>query len=203
MPVTTQTSRDHPPPSCGTGMPVDIDIAADDAQSDRVVNDTIGNFARLRRLVSTVLPWLAMGLALGGGYLAWQTGSARIAERATETSVHAAMDSTVAMLAYRPDSVEKDLIAASDNLTGTFRDEYTKLINEVVIPGSKERHISSVVTVPAAAAISATGTRAEVLVFVNQTILVGEDPPTFTASTVRVTLERSHDRWLISQFEPI
>jgi Mce-associated membrane protein len=42
-----------------------------------------------------------------------------------------------------------------------------------------------------------------VLVFVNQTIMIGNDPPTATASTVRVTLDRVQGRWLISQFDPV
>lgn len=183
--------------------PVEADVSVGDAATDEIPAGAAGRSSLLRGLLRSVLPYFAMILAAAAGYLAWQAGSARIAETSAETVVHAAMDSTVAILAYRPDSVEKDLTAATDNLTGKFRDEYTRLINEVVIPGSKEKHISSVVTVPAAAAMSATGSRAEVLVFVNQTILVGDDAPTFTASTVRVTLERIHDQWLISQFEPI
>lgn len=225
VPVDTRLARDHSPSSCDEeaasdaaraenddigdgGDVVDIEDRLAKANVDNVETDetpagTVVHSSHLRRLVHGMLPWLALVLAVGAGYLAWQGGSARIAEKAAETSVHAAIDSTVAMLAYRPDSVEKDLSSAADNLTGKFREEYTRLINEVVIPGSKEKHISSVVAVPAAATMSATGTRAEVLVFVNQTILVGDDAPTFTASTVHVTLERIHDRWLISQFEPI
>jgi Mce-associated membrane protein len=36
-----------------------------------------------------------------------------------------------------------------------------------------------------------------VLVFVNQTVAVGNDPPTDTASNVRVTLDKIGGRWLI------
>ena len=40
------------------------------------------------------------------------------------------------------------------------------------------------------------------LVFVNQTVIVGNDAPTVTASSVRVTLDKVGDRWLISKFDP-
>ncbi len=51
--------------------------------------------------------------------------------------------------------------------------------------------------------MSASADHAEVLVFVNQTITVGNDPPTDTASSVRVTLDKIGGRWLISAFEPV
>jgi Mce-associated membrane protein len=73
----------------------------------------------------------------------------------------------------------------------------------VVIPGSKQKHVSAVANVPAAASMSASADHAEVLVFVNQTITVGNDPPTDTASRVRVTLDKIGGRWLISAFEPV
>jgi Mce-associated membrane protein len=42
-----------------------------------------------------------------------------------------------------------------------------------------------------------------VLLFVDQTVNVGNDPPTDTASAVRITLDKRGGRWLISQFDPI
>ena len=51
--------------------------------------------------------------------------------------------------------------------------------------------------------MSASADHAEVLVFVNQTITVGNDPPTDTASSVWVTLDKIGGRWLISAFEPV
>jgi Mce-associated membrane protein len=57
--------------------------------------------------------------------------------------------------------------------------------------------------VRAAASISADPHRAVVLVFVNQTIIMGTDAPTDTASSVKVTLDKQGDRWLISGFDPV
>jgi Mce-associated membrane protein len=73
----------------------------------------------------------------------------------------------------------------------------------VVIPGAKQKQISAVATVPAAASTSATPTHAVVLLMVNQTVIVGQDAPTNTASSVRVTLDKVDGRWLISHFEPV
>ena len=57
--------------------------------------------------------------------------------------------------------------------------------------------------VPAVASISATPSQAVALVFVNQTVTVGNDAPTSTNSSVKVTLNKVGDRWLISEFDPV
>jgi Mce-associated membrane protein len=77
------------------------------------------------------------------------------------------------------------------------------LTHDLVIPGAKQKQISAVATVPAAAATSATPTHAVVLLFVNQSVVVGQSAPTSTASSVRVTLDKVGARWLISQFDPV
>jgi Mce-associated membrane protein len=159
---------------------------------------------RVTRIVAYgMLPVAALLLAAAAGYLKWVDGTARDAEVASAQSMQAATDSTVAMLSYRPDTVEQNLAAARDRMTGAFRDSYSSLTHDVVIPGAKQRQISAVATVSAVASVSATATHAVVLVFVNQTTIVGNDPPSSTASSVRVTLEKVQDRWLISQFDPV
>jgi Mce-associated membrane protein len=150
-----------------------------------------------------VLPAIALLLALGAGYLKWMDNSVRNDESARDESIRAAKDSTVALLSYKPDTVEQQLHAARDLLTGDFRDSYTSLTNDVVIPGAKQKQISAVATVPAAASVSANPRHAVVLVFVNQTVIVGQDAPTDTASSVRVTMDKIGDRWLISKFDPV
>ncbi|MCV7129406.1 hypothetical protein H7I42_20195 [Mycolicibacterium vanbaalenii PYR-1] len=159
-----------------------------------------------------LLPALALVLALGAGYLKWQDTTFRSGAieaspsgrlSLAEKTVQIARDSTIALLSYKPDTVEQQLGAARDLLTGEFRDSYTSLTNDVVIPGAKEKQISAVASVPAAASVSATPTEAVVLLFVNQTVSVGADVPTDTASSVRVTLEKVGDRWLISKFDPV
>ena len=156
-----------------------------------------------RAIVYVVLPALALLLASAAGFLKWQDGSAREAGAARAESVRAATDSTIALLSYKPDTVEKDLDAARGRLTGTFLSAYTSLTHDVVIPGAKQKQISAVATVPAAASTSATGNHAVVLLFVNQTVIIGQDAPTNTASSVRVTLDKVGGRWLISQFDPV
>ena len=160
-------------------------------------------FSITRALAFGVLPAIALLLAAAAGYLKWEDNSVRSADAARFESVQVAKDATVKLLSYKPDTVEKDLGAARDLLTGEFRDSYTQLTNDVVIPGSKEKQISAVASVPAVASVSANPSRAEVLVFVNQTVIVGTGAPTATASSVKVTLDKVGDRWLISGFDPV
>lgn len=150
-----------------------------------------------------LLPAIALILALPAGFLRWQDSSARDAQRSAADSVAAAREGVVALLTYQPSTVDKELVAARDRLTGSFREEYTKLTSDVVIPGAKEKHISAVASVPAAASISATESHAVALILVDQTVIVGNGAPTGSSSSVRVTLDKVGDRWLISGFEPI
>jgi Mce-associated membrane protein len=155
------------------------------------------------RLLVAVLPILALILALGVGYLKWLDGTARESRAAAEQSIRAASDSTIAILSYKPETVDRDLKAAADRLAEPFRQQYTQLVNDVVAPGAKQQHITAVATVPAAASVSATGKHAVVLVFVDQTTTIGNDAPTQSTSSVRVNLEKVDGRWLISQFDPV
>lgn len=150
-----------------------------------------------------LLPAVALLLAGAAGYLKWSDSSVREANTARIESLQVAKDSTVRLLSYKPDTVDQDLNSARDLLTGDFRDSYTQLINDVVIPGAKEKQISAVANVPAVASVSAEPNHAVALVFVNQTVIVGQSAPTATASSVRVTLDKVGDHWLISQFDPV
>lgn len=149
-----------------------------------------------------ILPALALALTLGAGYLKWAAGAAGHLAQARTESVQAARDDTVALLTYHADTVDKDLAAARERLTGEFKDAYGELTRQVVVPGAKEKHISSVAKANAAASVSATENHAVALVYVDQTVTIGAGAPTDTQPVVRVTLDKVDGRWLVSRFEP-
>ncbi|ORA08097.1 hypothetical protein [Mycobacterium asiaticum] len=151
-----------------------------------------------------VLPALALLLALAAGYFKWVAVSGAEAALARTESMRVASEDAVALLSYSPDSAEKDLGAARDRLTGDFKDSYTELTRKVVIPGAKEKRISAVAKVNAAASVSASARHAVVLLFVNQTVTIGDGgTPTDTQPVVRVVLEKVDNRWLVSHFDPV
>ena len=123
----------------------------DDVAEARV--ERSGRFSWTRLLVAG-LPVLALILALGVGYLKWLDGTSRESRAAAEQSIRAASDSTIAILSYKPETVDRDLKAAADRLAEPFRQQYTQLVNDVVAPGAKQQHITAVATVPAAASVS-------------------------------------------------
>lgn len=205
--VTESASEELAEADTGSDTEADTENAAEPAEGaaddDTVAEPTKKRFDGARVLAFVILPAMALLLAGAAGYLKWQDARVRDADAVRIESLQVAKDTTVRILSYKPDTVEQDLGSARDLLTGNFRDSYTQLINDVVIPGARDKKISAVANVPAAASVSATPARAEVLVFVNQTVIVGDGAPTATASSVKVTLDRVGDRWLISEFDPV
>ncbi|MDT5022157.1 MAG: Mce-associated rane protein [Mycobacterium sp.] len=181
---------------------LDADDAGDDDEASDAPDRQGARFPWGRVLIAA-LPVLALLLALGVGYLKWLDGTARESRTAAEESIRAASDSTIAILSYKPETVDQDLKAAADRLAEPFRQQYTQLVTDVVAPGAKQQHISAVATVPAAASVWATGKQAVVLVFVDQTTTIGTDAPTQSTSSVRVSLNKVDGRWLITQFDPV
>jgi Mce-associated membrane protein len=200
----------------GTPSPDDIDeadpqagdTAAEDVEAGKDSDDAAPardkrriNWSRV--LVFGVLPGLVLVFTLAAAFFKWEDGSMRMANTARIESVQAAKDSTVALLSYRPDTVDKDLVAARERLTGDFKNAYTQLTDDVVIPGSKKQNVTATANIPSAASVSATANHAVVLLFVDQTTTVGTGAPSNLQSSVRVTVEKIGDRWLISGFDPV
>jgi Mce-associated membrane protein len=196
-------------PTCKSELsPSGIAFESADDRSDCASDDDAARRGKrpasriTRMLAYTVLPVVTLGLATAAGYTKYVQASHASAETAREQSLAAAKDTTVAMLSYSPESAATTLTAARDRLTGSLRDSYTSLVNDVVIPGAQQKHISAAANIAATASIEASENHAVVLVFVDQSITEGQGAPTATASTVRVTLDRIGTRWLVSGFDP-
>lgn len=156
-----------------------------------------------RVLVYGLLPSLALLLAIAAALLKWHDSSDRNVDLARAESVQAAKDSATALLSFTPDTIETEVRTAKDRLTGGFRETYIQVTREVLIPNAKEKHVTASATVPAAASVSATENHAVVLVFVDQTVTIGTARPNNATSSVRVTLDKIGERWLISGFDPV
>jgi Mce-associated membrane protein len=152
-------------------------------------------------LVHGVLPGLALLLAMAAGFLKWKDTSIRDADIARSQSIVAARDSAIALLSFRSGAIESEVEAAQERLTGGFLETYTQVTREVLIPNVKERHITATAGIPAVASVSATGNHAVVLLFTDQTVQVGDFPPADASTSVRVTLDKIGDRWLVSDFD--
>jgi Mce-associated membrane protein len=199
--VTTDAVASPPTPT--SGSPDKPEADADEAPADRSAAHPRPRPRWERFIAYTVFHALVFVLTIGAAYTKWQATTLFDAQHAASQSVQPATESTIALLSYSPDTVEEQLTAARDRLTGHFLDAYTSLTRDVVIPAAQQKHVSAIATVPAAGSLSATEIHAAVLGFVDQTVTVGAGTPTDTASSVRVTLDKVHDRWLISAFDPV
>jgi Mce-associated membrane protein len=199
--TTGRTRSDSDDVSEGT-EPADFNVPTAASAAAGALRAFVAGVQWSRVIAYGALPAIALVLAVAAGFFKWQDSSVREADLAGIESVQAARDATVAMLSYKPDTVDKQLGAARDLLTGPFRDSYASLTNDVVIPGAKQKQISATASVAAAAPISADPSHAEALVLVNQTIVVGSAPPTDSTSSVKVGLTKVDGRWLISSFDP-
>lgn len=150
-----------------------------------------------------VLPAVAVLLLAAGGFFLWRDLAAGRIDAARVESVQAARDITVSMLTYQPDTVDQQLTATREQLSGDYKQQFGTTVDTMFAPAVKAQRISSAASVAASASVSADSSHAVVLLYVNQTVAVGTAAPTVTPSAVRATLDKVDDRWLISGFERV
>ncbi|MCP2317273.1 Mce-associated membrane protein [Nocardia amikacinitolerans] len=130
--------------------------------------------------------------------------SDRQEERARQDAVTAADRAVSAMFTYDFASVDTELPKAADNLSADFREDYLKLIAQAIAPGAKEKQLTVKATTQASGVVSADRDHAVVLLYLNQVTTSKESPQgTTTGSRVRVTLDKTDDRWLVDAVTPI
>lgn len=188
------------PDDDGQGADPDADAAADDAAPAERRRRGRGVAAAA---AFVVLPLAGCVMAGVLGYCKAKLVIDRQTRLAAIESVDAAKDSATAMLSYTAADADTRLTAAQDRLTSPLREDYAKLIHDVVIPEAKHRNITSVAQVQAAGAVSASPAETVVVVFINQNVTATDSAPADTASTVRMTMTKSGQRWLVSRFDPI
>lgn len=201
---TEQREEDAAPdlePSDG----VKIDKTADEPAEARHDDDT----SKRRRAVKLAPPVLVLLLAVSAALAAWlyvvkyrpdvQTDAA-----AAQSAIDAARDGTVALLSYKPDTLNQDFAAAKSHLTGDFLNYYDQFTKEIVTPAAKEKNLTTTAQVVGAAASEMHPNSAVVLLFVNQATVSKDRPdPAMASSTVLVSLTKVHGKWLITKFQPV
>ena len=196
---------------------VEIDKTADgaeEAQPDdgtgaRDTTSRISGKIALRGRVPVVPLVLVLLLLVSGALAAWlyvdqyrpdeQTDAA-----AAQTAVDAARDGTVALLSYKPDTLNQDFAAAKSHLTGDFLNYYDQFTRQIVTPAAKEKALTTTAQVVGAAASELHPNSAVVLLFVNQATTSKDRPdPAMASSSVLVSLTKVHGKWLITKFQPV
>ncbi|MDO3650525.1 h domain protein [Nocardia mangyaensis] len=145
---------------------------------------------------------LIAAIVLGvSGYQVWQHDRT---EQARTDAMSAAGSTVSAMFTYESATVDTELPKAADGLTESFRNDYLQLINEAIAPGAKEKQLTVEATTQAEGVVEADPERAVVLLYLNQ-LTTSKDTPdgTMSGSRVRVSLEKTDDRWLVAQVTPV
>ena len=197
---------------------VEIDTVTDDKEKDSAVDeldkaaDSADSSSPPRRSLPTIplIPLaLVLGLLAASGLAGWlyfaqfrpdtQTDNA-----VAKSAVNAARDGTVALLSYKPDTLNQDFAAAKSHLTGDFLNYYDQFTKQVVTPAAQTKAVATTAQVVGAAASELHPNSAVVLVFVNQVTTSKERPdPAMASSSVLVSLTKVHGDWLITKFDPV
>ena len=152
---------------------------------------------------------LVLGLLAAGGLAGWVYFSQYRPDTQTDdaveqSAVNAARDGTVALLSYKPDTLNQDFEAAKSHLSGDFRNYYDQFTKHVITPAAQSKGVTTTAQVVGAAATELHRDSAVVLVFVNQATTSKERPdPSMASSSVLVSLAKQHGDWLIIKFDPI
>ncbi|WP_156767379.1 twin-arginine translocation pathway signal [Mycobacterium sp. E796] len=176
---------------------------------------TPGRWKRLaaqakKRSAGKVVPAVLALLVIASlSLLGWQYWYSYRPDRATDASaaksaISAASDGTVAVLSYSPDTLDRDFTSAKSHLTGDFLSYYDQFTQQIVAPAAKQKSVKTSAVVLRAAVSDLRPDSATVLLFVNQSTQSKDRPePTFTNSSVTVTLTKANGKWLISSFNPV
>jgi Mce-associated membrane protein len=152
---------------------------------------------------------LVLGLLAAGGLTGWLYFTQLRPDTQTDhavaqSAVNAARDGTVALLSYKPDTLNQDFAAAKSHLTGDFLNYYDQFTKQVVTPAAQTKAVTTTAQVVGAAASELHPNSAVVLVFVNQVTTSKDRPdPAMASSSVLVSLTKLHGDWLITKFDPV
>jgi Mce-associated membrane protein len=187
------------------GVEIDKD-ADDDGDKDSVAPRRRGLSVSAIPLVPLVLvlALLAAGALAGWLYFSEFRPDEQTDAAVAQSAVEAARDGTVALLSYKPDTLDQDFAAAKSHLTGDFQNYYDKFTKQIVTPAAKEKAVTTTAQVVGAAPSEVHPNSVVVLVFVNQVSTSRDRPdPAMASSSVLVSLTKVHGDWLITKFDPV
>jgi Mce-associated membrane protein len=181
----------------------------DSAKTEASDDKATGEIRRRVTAIPIVPLVLLLSLLASGGLAGWLFFTQYRPDQQTDDAVaqsvvNAAKDGTVALLSYKPDSLDQDFAAAKSHLSGDFLNYYNDFTKQVVTPAAKTKGVTTTAQVMGAAASELHPDSATVLVFVNQVTMSKERPdPSMASSTVKVTLNKVNGQWLITKFDPV
>jgi Mce-associated membrane protein len=167
---------------------------------DRMVSGFLAHWGSIL-LTATVIAAVSLAVCL---FFLQYRPDRQIDDAAARRAIQAASDGAVAALSYSSENMDHDFERARSHLTGDFLAYYDKFTKEIVIPTVQQKHLAQTATVVRAAVSELGPNSAVVLAFLNETTTGKDKPqPLITPSSVRITLTKVGDAWLISKLDPV
>lgn len=184
----------------------DLDVAADDAGDDadpEAPAAEAGMPARRWRVVGALGAAGLVLLAGLSGFLGWRVLAAEQIADASRAALEAAKQYAVILTTLNANDIDTNYRQALDGATGTFKEDYSQgstHLRQLLI----DNKAAGKGVVLDGAVKSATKTRVEVLLFVDQSISNAVLPqPRIDQNRVQMTMELVDGRWLASQVDII
>jgi Mce-associated membrane protein len=196
-------------PTEGVEIDKSTDMKEDSTAQDTSDATSTGETRRRLSAVPLIPVVLVLALLAAGALAGWLFFTQYRPDQQTDPAVaqsvvNAARDGTVALLSYKPDSLDRDFAAARSRLTGDFLNYYNDFTKQVVTPAAKTKGVATAAQVVGAAPSELHPDSAVVLVFVNQVTTSKERPePAMASSSVKVSLVKTNGQWLINKFDPL
>lgn len=127
----------------------------------------------------------------------------KLAEDARGEALDAGTHTATMMFGYQPDNVAQQVEQTKTLLTGPAQKEYDEIVtNTNLVVAVKDQQVKSEVTIQEAGVVNATRDTALILIFMNQSVTKGgKDLVSIEASRLEYSMERSGDKWLVSNID--
>ena len=159
--------------------------------------------SKWRAIVLAALVAAAIGFA-ASIYLIQYRPDQQTDAASADSAKRAAEDGAVALLSYTPEHLTGDIAKAKSYLTGDFLTYYTQFTEQIAAAAATQKQITSTATVVRAGVAELNPDAAVVLLFINKQSSSKDNPsPVMTPATVRVSLMKVKNSWLIEKFEPL
>jgi len=156
---------------------------------------------RWRPILLTILLVASTGFGVGYFYSVYRT-DLQTNDSATHQAIRAASDGAVALLSYSPETLTRDFSNAKSRLTESYLAYYQQFADQIVGPAAQRGQVTTTASVVKAAVSEIKPNSAVVLVFLKQKTASKEKPqPVVTSNSVKVTLKKVNNSWLIEKFE--
>lgn len=157
-------------------------------------------FGRMaRRAALPAVAVLAIAASVLAAILGWKLQEHNDTDAAAQAGLAAARTYAVTLTSVDSNNLDRDFTAVLDGSTGEFKDMYTRSSGQLRQLLLENKAIGKG-TVVDAAVKSASETKVEVLLFIDQTVTNTTSPdPRIDRSRVEMTLELVNGRWLASR----